>query len=231
VAAVLSRARHTSPAQRYPSVVQLVEALAATQAGVVVPPPTNRPTSAGQRVLLVDEQPRFGRWVATAGILGLIAVAAMLVVGLPGKRGRPAPPAAPVTAAAAAVKPRPTPAPDSVLLPPLPPVERVAPRQPEPRPASQSRMAAEPPAASRPVTPAATPQGEGALVISSMPWGRLFIDGQPVGTTPKERLTLSAGTHRVEILRDGYHPFRLEIHITPGQEVRLVNIALEAMTP
>jgi hypothetical protein len=64
-----------------------------------------------------------------------------------------------------------------------------------------------------------------------MPWGRLFIDGQPAGTTPKEGLVLGAGAHRVEIVRDGYHPFRLEIHVGAAQDVRLTNIVLEAITP
>jgi hypothetical protein len=177
-------------------------------------------------VLLVDEQPRLGRRFVTAGLIALLGLASWLVVEQPDTRVRPGGPAPvpvaapPLSAPDAAVPPAPAPA----VLPPLPPVERA----PAPRPAVPAGQSPETPSGPAPAAPVGEP---GSLFISSMPWGQLFIDGRPAGTTPKSALPLDPGPHRVEIVRAGYHPFRVEIHVTSGQEVRLVNIVLEALHP
>jgi serine/threonine protein kinase len=230
--AALNRARHPRPAQRFPSVLDFVEALAGAESPAVVAPPTNRPPSSGQKVLLVDEQQPVGRWLGTAVILALTAMGAWLAFALPAGRGRSAPPAPPPSTVAAPARRLPPPrAATPNELPPLPPVERATPREPDADPARRAEtttsQGVEP--VSRPPAPVA--QNEGALVISSLPWGELYIDGERVGTTPKERLMLSAGPHRIEVLQTGFHPFRAEIHVGPGQEVRLVNIVLERILP
>jgi serine/threonine-protein kinase len=225
-AAALQRALRPRPALRYPSVLEFVTALARPEA----PPPVlapSRPQAAnsGQRVLLVNQEPRFTRRTVMVAILGLVSIGGLAVLAAPNPQRRAAAPPAPRVAVAPppparARTPAPTPAP--TMLPPLPPIER---RAPAPVPARPGPSA--PPASGG----APAVQGQGRLYISSMPWGRLFIDGQPAGTTPKEGLVLGAGAHRVEIVRDGYHPFRLEIHVGAAQDVRLTNIVLEAITP
>ena len=230
MAAALRRALRPLPAQRYASVLDLVAALDAPNASPApVAPPRNRPTSTGQRVLLVDPEPRVRRRFATAAIIAVVGLAGWLAIGMPGARVRPA---APVAAPRAAPR---QPAPDPVLspvalepsvLPPLPPIERAPPRPAAPPPVRPPPAA---PVAER-VGPG-TAEAPGSLFISSMPWGQLFIDGQPAGTTPKSGFALGPGPHRVEVVRAGYYPFKVEIHVTTGQEVRLVNIVLEALNP
>jgi serine/threonine-protein kinase len=225
MAAALQRALHPRPALRYPSVLDLVAALDAPDVPPApVAPPRNRPTSTGQRVLVVDPEPRVGRRFATAAIVAVVGVAGWLAFDMPGTRVRPAAPAAAPRAAPPLSAPDPVAssvAPQPSVLPPLPPIVREFPRP------APTRAAAAP--VNR-VSPG-TSEAPGSLFISSMPWGQLFIDGQPAGTTPKSGFTLGPGPHRVEIVRPGYYPFRVEIHVAAGQEVRLVNIVLEALNP
>jgi tRNA A-37 threonylcarbamoyl transferase component Bud32 len=65
------------------------------------------------------------------------------------------------------------------------------------------------------------------LTINSVPWGTVYIDGDSVGNTPVFDLTVSAGTHRLRILRQGYLPVERTLDLTSGQALRLTDITLK----
>lgn len=77
----------------------------------------------------------------------------------------------------------------------------------------------------------ATSAAPGWLVVSSKPWGELWIDGRSAGSTPQARVWLSPGTHKVEVARDGYKTFTASVAIVTGQELRLTRLALEPIRP
>jgi serine/threonine-protein kinase len=114
------------------------------------------------------------------------------------------------TAVEAAVRPAPAAAPTS------------APRTAPPAPIRPQPI--------RPANPAGTP-APGRLFVNSAPWGQLYIDGQLVGNTPQANLVVPAGAHRVRVVRDGFQTFERVVQLAPGQELRLTDITLTALTP
>jgi hypothetical protein len=74
--------------------------------------------------------------------------------------------------------------------------------------------------------PAPAPVTPGRLLVSATPWGILYVDGRPMGTTPVRDLQVAPGTHVVRITHEGYEPFEGSIQVTAGQEVRLTGIVL-----
>jgi serine/threonine-protein kinase len=123
--------------------------------------------------------------------------------------GMAAPPAAvpslpaPSVAVASA---RPTPearhtaAPRPTSLPPPTTVPAMAPATPAPAPTA-------PPTASAP----------GLLQVVALPWGEVTVDGRVVGQTPMERISLSAGVHRVRIRHPSYEVWEREVTVRSGQ--------------
>jgi serine/threonine-protein kinase len=91
------------------------------------------------------------------------------------------------------------------------------------------------PAPSRPIqAPSATAQPEPAapadparLSVSSSPWGTVYIDGLPVGNTPKVNLSVPPGTHSIRIARDGFDPYERTLEFPAGETVRLTGIVLQ----
>jgi hypothetical protein len=69
------------------------------------------------------------------------------------------------------------------------------------------------------------------LFINSTPWGDVYVDDLLVGTTPLASLRVTPGQHTVRIVRDGFQPYEQTISVAPGQRLRLVNIALQDLTP
>jgi hypothetical protein len=57
------------------------------------------------------------------------------------------------------------------------------------------------------------------------------VDGRLVGNTPKTKVLLTAGYHRVRIERAGFKTFERDIYVVPGREVRLSNIILGTPIP
>jgi len=93
----------------------------------------------------------------------------------------------------------------------------VSPRRPLPRPATVA--ARRPPRLLAP----------GRLFVSATPWGALYVDGRPMGNTPKAGLAIAAGWHRVRVVHDGFEPFEQTIQVPAGQDVRLASIALREL--
>jgi serine/threonine-protein kinase len=109
------------------------------------------------------------------------------------------------------------------------------PRQPEPRrtraPARSSAGTSRnspAPVTPAPETASAPTPIPGRLFISSRPWGQVFVDGQLVGNTPIASVSITPGAHVIRIVRPGFRSYERELYVTPGQDVRLVDLVLEA---
>ncbi len=123
-------------------------------------------------------------------------------------------------------EPPPAPVPDpEPQTQPSPPERRfgVEPGTPEPRPGAQ----APPP---QPVPPRVEADARfGQLAIRVQPEGaQVFIDGEAwQGPRGADRMIvhLPAGTHRLEVRKDGYEPFVAQFEIKPGETTAL-NVSL-----
>jgi hypothetical protein len=95
-------------------------------------------------------------------------------------------------------------------------------RQPTPRSAPE-------PATPAP-TPTPTPEpAKGELRIVVLPWARVEVDGQVVGTTPLEPQQLSVGAHKIRLLNPGFRPLMRTVTIEPGRASTLrVNLNQDA---
>jgi TonB family protein len=66
------------------------------------------------------------------------------------------------------------------------------------------------------------PPATGAAEISSDPTGAIVhIDGTPVGQTPFVDSRLKAGTHKVEIVKDGFEPWSGSLSVQAGKRARV----------
>lgn len=224
----MSRALHEDPGARYSSVIEFVWALGALET------PSSRaaaPEPEPPRVLLpgdlVEPLPTRNRRFVYAAV----AVVAFATVALwPGDSTTDVAPLTPPAEEQAA------PAEADTVSEPDGTATDAAARE-RARPPQESRAEPEP-AARRESAPPTGERSErkqppdsvsalGLLSISSMPWGRLFIDDKPAGNTPLLNATLPAGLHRIRIMREGYVPYETVIFVEGGQLVRLVEITLE----
>jgi serine/threonine protein kinase len=112
------------------------------------------------------------------------------------------------------------------------PAEPAAPRtQPRTRPpgrAANTSRNAPAPVTQTPEPPPAPTIVPGRLFVSSRPWGQVFVDGQLIGNSPLASATISPGTHVIRVARPGFRSYEREVYVTPGQDVRLVDLVLEA---
>ena len=60
------------------------------------------------------------------------------------------------------------------------------------------------------------------LQVGVVPWAEIRVDGELIGTTPLDKIPLSAGTHVVRIRHPDYEPMEREITIRPGGTEKLV---------
>ncbi len=91
-----------------------------------------------------------------------------------------------------------------------------------------------PPAGGRELSPGALDPPDhavGNLYVGSYPWGRVYVNGEAVGTTPIVGLELPPGVHLLRIEREGYAPYREEIEVSEGSEVRRTEIVLDRGNP
>jgi hypothetical protein len=278
VSQALRRALSSRPAERFPTVLDFVTALAGPTAAAPAAapaaswfeaPPPQQHGGGGPRspvVIVADddedddemERPppptptrRTGRWVVAAGVLVLLGGAVWLGTSsapasqtsvydasIPAAESLPAPAPAPQrpavdTAAAAAVAVAEHQPPATIPPPPPPPAPTAVEREPAPKrpppPAPVVRRTT-PPVSQPPrrvVRPAPPPPSEPALLsINSVPWGSVYIDGQPVGNTPQIDLQVPSGSHRLRVERDGFRPYERMIELAAGQRLRITDITL-----
>jgi hypothetical protein len=75
--------------------------------------------------------------------------------------------------------------------------------------------------ASTPVAPG-TP---GTLMISSMPWAYIWVDGRDTGrTTPLLGYTLNPGPHEVQLRTAMGQVYKQRVQMVPGQTTRLSHL-------
>ena len=224
----VERALNPDPGERFPSVLDFVSALSA--AGVspapVPPPQRSHPSRTGQPVLLMDDLPRGHRWLGVAATVVLVGLGGVALAHKP--IPEPGPPPLAVVLPPHSPSPIPPPGedqPDTVApalaaLPAPEPAPRPTPPAPEPvarRQVPQARSADRPSVA------------PGRLHVSSRPWGHIYVDGRYVGNTPQAGVTIQAGVRYLRIQRDGYASYEQRLVVAPGQDVRLVDIVLEAV--
>lgn len=100
-----------------------------------------------------------------------------------------------------------------------------APTQPAPTQPVQAQPAQTPPPAAPPPPPAAA-AGSAKLFINATPWGVVYIDGKEMGNTPQINLVVSAGTHVLRVVREGFQPFEREIEVAVDEVLRITDITL-----
>ena len=228
VTRALERAMSPAPVDRFASVAEFVAAL---EVGPAEHDLVGAPlVDLDDDVEELDDEPSLPlpvprrRWVPM-GVLGLVVVggavatAWVLSSGATSNEAATAPIAPPVVrdSAVRAVSPQ---------LPPLPPVVLPERRDSVVRPAPRPRVPA--PAARAPSRPAAAP---GRLFVNATPWGQVYLDGVLIGNTPRAGVSISVGTHRLRIVRDGFQPVELAIRVAPRQDVRLTDIVLQEVKP
>jgi TonB family protein len=78
---------------------------------------------------------------------------------------------------------------------------------------------------------AAPPAAAGALVVESDPSGaQVWVDGKAAGPSPVVVPSLSAGTHRVRVLLEGYAPAEVQLHVSEGMGTVPLRFALSGVT-
>src|SRR5439155_7040869 len=78
-------------------------------------------------------------------------------------------------------------------------------------------------APSVPAAPATSMAAEpGQLQIAVRHWGEVSVDGRVIGTTPLDRITLSAGTHVVRVRHPLYENWQRPVSIRPGETAKVV---------
>jgi len=88
------------------------------------------------------------------------------------------------------------------------------------------RRAAPAPPPRRVERPVERPTEPALLSVNSVPWGSVYVDGQPVGNTPQIDLQVSSGSHRLRVERDGFRPYERLVELAPGQRLRITDITL-----
>lgn len=186
-----------------------------------------------------------GRYVVAAGLIIALGGAVWLGTssapasqtsaydaGIPPAESQPPPVAERPGVDTAAVAQRESPPPAAAPAPAPPPraVEIPPARRPDPAPIKRTPVVrrATPPVVSAPrvVRPAPRPSEPALVSVNSIPWGSVYIDGQPVGNTPQIDLQVPSGSHRLRVERDGFRPYERMIELAAGQRLRITDITL-----
>jgi serine/threonine-protein kinase len=240
---VLQRALAKSPEERYPSARAVADALreARDPSRRQLPMPTEAleaPTLAQQRA-----RRRLQPWLLALPIAAVGAGVLLLRSGAPA--GAPSPTAtSPLPAATLlAVTPPPTSAPTLAQAPmSLAAIPVATPPAATLRPSSSPRVSPTPmsptpttlPAAATPAsTPApspATAPGAGMLQVAVRPWAEVSLDGKLLGSTPLDRVALSAGDHVLRIRHPAFEVLERKVSVRSGETTKLfVDLASEGV--
>ncbi len=245
---VVNRALSPDPRDRFPTIGTFARSLAAALAGAAAPggaPHRHQPPSLAQHTLVFppdpgepevsDAPPARRSPLLTGGIIAAVVIGAVLAAWFLRSNG-----SQPGLSRQVAVAP----ASDSTsgaldtatmaVAPAEPPPDEPAPTPP-PAPATRPAARAERPGPSPEPTRQTTAAGRvassdaqtGRLFVSSRPWGALYVDDKLIGNTPQANVEITAGTHRLRIVRDGFTPFEREVVVPAGQAVRLIDQILE----
>jgi serine/threonine protein kinase len=85
----------------------------------------------------------------------------------------------------------------------------------------EAKVEIKPAAKSRQKSSTATVAAMGTVAIAVTPWGEVYVDGKSKGVAPPlSKLTLPAGTHRIEI-RNGEDKYTTKIRVTAGNETKV----------
>jgi serine/threonine-protein kinase len=222
VSSAVRRALNKKPDDRYPDIVQFIEALGGRVSVRITNPslqeltqPTPLPVESPPR------EPRQRRWRRPRARLVAAVVAPLAVAGIilwPYPETLPQDATAGEGALPAAE--------DSAPAVDAGPVQDE--RTDEGAP-SQPPITA-PPRTERP-TPAAAATQPARLWVQSEQWGYVYLDGRQLQMTPILDLPIPAGTHTVRIVRDGFEPYEQVIVVEPGESVRLTGIVLREQQP
>jgi len=246
VSRAVERAMSRAPDARYPTARDFVLALETPP----TPPVSGRALAlGGYEALGRHPGHRLNwRWVP-AGLLTLVALGAVLAPWLlssrPATDGRVEADTGSVARASAESLALAAVVPDShapALSPPGPLVPAAPPAPAERAPVSTQSARRPTNAPPRRVTPAPRPArrtdaaaervgASGHLFVNATPWGQVYVDGDLVGNTPQVGVPVSPGAHRLRVVRDGFEPYEVAIHIAPGQELRLTDIVLREQRP
>ena len=238
----IERALNPTPEARFPGVAEFAAALGASgsrlpsRAVLLIHDGDDGGDDDDDRDLRQDAPPHPGsrwRWlpagVLTLVVLGAVAAPWLLSSGstadsTPGPNDEYTPPPADSFAFAQPEAVRP----DTVVPPPRAPVAKTPVRTPPVRRPSPGPARARPPAGAAEAPPLPAP---GRLFINATPWGQVYVDGELIGNTPRVDVPVSAGPHQLRVVRDGFQPYEVTIRVTPGQELRITDIALQELKP
>ena len=215
LAGAVRRALSDAPGDRFASVAEFAAVLTGPVVPVVLWPEAatsdDDDASDDEDAPLPVPRPRRRRWwiLGVASALLFLVAAGSLWFAFS---------TSPLPTESALVSPVPVapPGPPSLNVERAPDVERAPPAAADP-------PAARPPAARRPSPPA-------QVVVSSMPWAELYVDGRLVGNTPVVDLRLPAGQHRLRLERVGFRPHEEVVNLAPGQTLRRTGIVLQQET-
>jgi len=133
-----------------------------------------------------------------------------------------APPATPAAAAAPAATPTQGERSESAAAPTEePPAKEGA--EPATAPGATAATGPGAPRSARPAPRAAASTGaQGVVALAVAPWGDVFVDGEPRGTTPPlAQLTLPAGRHTIEIRNGNQTPYSAQVDVTPERPAQI----------
>lgn len=163
------------------------------------------------------------RWaVPLLVVAALLAAAAAGGLQLARRSSVPGPTPLPVGVVAATPAPQPVQTSEAELLTPP-----GAPASLEPRPSSEPSVLRQEPGAAGAAREVTAPRhrATGFLTVDARPsYGRVSVDGKPVGLTPLARLVVGEGRHVVEVTRDDGISRRKSLRVRSGAEERWVVI-------
>ena len=246
VSQALRRALSSRQAERFPSVLDFVAALGGTRpdARTTWFGANPRKKGPGSPVVIVDAdadpaaKPLGGRIAAAGAGLLIVVGGGAAWLGISSIPASPASREREPVASAPAARPEVATAPPSetrnTVVPPArepvrppsstaPPVRTTRPTLAQRAPVVQHWTP--PPRAAPPMVDQRLVE-PGLLSVNAIPWGSVYLDGQPIGNTPQIDRTVGPGRHRLRVERDGYRPYDRMIDVAPGQRLRITDIAL-----